>query len=329
MMRIEQFHVVLCSHNGEKYIQEQIRSILRQSETIDAIHVHDFASTDGTLVILDSLRSEAGGKLAITSHSDAPGTSASFIRALQLTEPLLGEKSCVFLADQDDVWLPEKLVTIKGELARRQLGPNEPFILFHDVQVVDEELRLMRPTYYTGNPFRLPRDVDGVRLMMANPAIGHTMLLSPPLVHKIVAWPETGHYMMHDWLAMLIASRIGRIEHVPLALSLYRQHGNNVLGAFRTRPGVPSVTRLLNFVDRLINQAVSFSRAIRLLPARTGVPSSEQRSLEALCRQGYRTSAVALSIAALVRGPTWQRKAIGLLLLTRAFIGPLNRRSAQ
>lgn len=325
----ERFHVVLCSHNGEKYIQDQIRSILRQSETIDAIHVHDFASTDGTLAVLDNLRSESGGKLAITRHSDAPGTSASFIRALQLTEHLLGEQSYVFLTDQDDVWLPEKLATIRRELAHRQLAPNEPFVLFHDVQVVDEELRLMWSTYYTGNPFRLPRDLDGVRLMMANPAIGHTMLLSPPLVHKIVAWPETEHYMMHDWLAMLIASRIGRIEHVPLALSLYRQHNNNVLGAFRTRPGVPSVTRLLNFVDRMVIQATSFSHAIRLLPARGGVRSIEQRCLETLCRQGYRASAVALSIAALVRGPTWQRKAIGLLLLARAFIGPLDRRFAQ
>jgi rhamnosyltransferase len=236
------FHVVLCSHNGAAFIEDQIDSILRQGDGIAVVHVHDFASRDGSREVLDRLKTEVGNRIQLHYHHDAPGAAASFIRALQHTAPTLTERSLVFLADQDDVWLPEKLATISTELERRHLSPTEPFILFHDVHVVDETLQMMRSTYYTGNPFSVPRDLDCTRLLMANPAIGHTMLMSPALIDLLTAWPDTDCYMMHDWLAMLIASRTGRVEQIPLALSLYRQHENNVLGAYRTRGGSASVS---------------------------------------------------------------------------------------
>ncbi len=321
------FRVVLCSHNGEQFIEEQIDSILQQGDEIDAIHIHDFASLDGTRTVLERLQKTAGNKLSITHHADAPGTAASFVRALRLTAPSLPDGSMIFLADQDDVWLPNKLETIQAELAERRLSAGVPFVLFHDVHVVDEKLTLMRPTYYTGNPFRVPRDLDRARLLMANPAIGHTMLISVPLVRKLVTWPDVDRYLMHDWLAILIASRLGRIEQIPVALSLYRQHGNNVLGAYRTGGKFASVSRLLDFVDRVVGQAVAFSRAAHALRRTPGACAIEDSRLEALCRRGYRSAAAALSVKAVTHGPTWQRKALGALLLLRAIIGTTDKRA--
>lgn len=328
MPTAEPFHVVLCSHDGERFIEEQVRSILDQLREADIVHIHDFASTDGTRVVLDRLRAVAGDRLSVTLHADAPGAAASFVRALRLTLPVLTDRSLVLLSDQDDVWLPGKLETIASELAKRGLSPGEPFILFHDVRVVDEDLNTTRPTYYTGDPFRVPRDLDRSRLLMANPAIGHTMLMSAPLVRELAAWPEIDRYMMHDWLAVLIADRIGRVEQVPAALSLYRQHGGNVLGAYRTRSGIASVSRLLRFADRMTWQAVAFSRAVHGARARSDGRRIGASRLDAPCRRGYRSAAAALSVAALVRGPTWRRKAIGALLLARAVLGPAERKRA-
>jgi glycosyltransferase involved in cell wall biosynthesis len=316
------FQVVLCSHNGASFLNEQITSILTQGDAIEVVRVHDFASMDNSRLVLDRLKEQFGPRIELTFHPDAPGASASFLRALQLTAPNLPEGSLVFLADQDDVWLPGKLATIERELQRCMLNPADPFILFHDVHVVDETLRATRLTYYTGNPFAVPRDLNRSRLLMANPAIGHTMLMSPALIRLIATWPETQYYMMHDWLAILIASRVGRVEYVPEALSLYRQHDNNVLGAYRTRGGMASVSRLLKFTDRMVIQAMSFARAVHCLAPNHTVATSR---LETLCRRGYRSAALALSVGAVVRGPTWQRKAIGLLLLVRAIIGSHNQ----
>lgn len=324
-----QFCVVLCSHNGCEFIEEQIHSILDQGESVGIIHVHDFASTDATRTLLEDLKSKSGTRLTVSYHSDAPGAAASFIRALRETEPLLAEGQSVFLADQDDIWLPNKLATIKEHLSKRELSPNSPFVLFHDVQVVDDSLRELRPTYYTGNPFRVPRDLHPVRLLMANPAIGHTMLLSTPLVGKLTTWPDIEQYLMHDWLSILIASRFGRIEHIPIALSLYRQHDSNILGAYRTGKKLVSLSRLFSFVDRMINQAVYFTRTTRNSQKQIQGSKIGSSPVDALCRRGYRSAAIALSVGSLIYGPTWQRKLIALLLFVRAFLGPIGKGSSK
>lgn len=319
MIEDYRFSVILCSHNGDRFVREQIQSILDQEERVEAIYVHDFASRDDTRAVLQEIQAEAGDVVRLTFHDHASGASASFLEALRHTAPLLGERTLVFLADQDDVWLPGKLAIVRREVEQRRLDTAKPMLLFHDVQVVDAKLNPIRPTYYTGNPFQVPRDLDARRLMMANPAIGHTMLLSAALVRIVTDWPESDRYLMHDWLAILIASRLGRVEMIPQALSLYRQHDANVLGAYRTHGRIASVSRLLRFIDRMILQATAFSLALPATSTRGGAAGS---GLERLCRRGYRSTALALSWAALVHGPTWQRKAISLLLFARAIVGP-------
>jgi len=323
------FYVVLCSHNGSSFIEEQIRSILNNGTAIMAIHIHDFASTDDTRRILARLRIEYAEQLNVTYHADAPGASASFIRALRLIEPLLMDESLVFLSDQDDVWLPNKLGTVIDELAARRLAPNSPFLLFHDVEVVDENLQRVRRSYYTGNPFQIPRDLNRSRLLLANPAIGHTMLMSKALIHEIISWPMADNFMMHDWLAILVANEIGRVEYIDKQLSLYRQHESNILGAYRTRRRVVSFDRLFQLTDELIWQAVNFSQTLRTKGAQRRKNASTNTYLERICGGGYREAALALSVLAFSYGPTWQRKALGFFLFARAFLGPRRKRYTQ
>jgi glycosyltransferase involved in cell wall biosynthesis len=319
MIASPHFAVILCSHNGDRFIVEQLRSILGQPFAV-SVYVHDFASHDGTRAALDAMRGETGGRITLTFHNRAPGAAASFLLALRGTLPLLPDNALILFADQDDVWRPEKLATIVREMELRALSPATPFLLFHDVAVVDADLAPLRSTYYTGNPFRVPRDLDRRRLMMANPAIGHTMLLSSPLARIVAGWPDGERYLMHDWLTILIASRIGTVVQIPEALSLYRQHDSNVLGAYRTRGGIGSLARLLTFVDRMTGQAMRFARTVNGLQCGNGAVRATY--LDLACRRGYRIAALALAWAAAVHGPTWQRKAISLLLLARAVIGP-------
>lgn len=316
------FGVVLCSHNGSRFIEAQITSILNQESKVDSIHVHDFASRDDTRSIVQSIVAASNSRVMLTMHETAPGPAKSFIEALRQTVPLLPDDATIFFADQDDVWLPDKVETVRQEIMARDISPSEGVLLFHDVKVVDTDLNVIRDTYYTGNPFKVPRDLHPVRLLMANPAIGHTMLLTAPLARRVIAWPNFNCYMMHDWLSILVASRTGKIHYIPKALSLYRQHDSNVLGAYRTGRRVAPLARLMNFVDRVAHQAVCFSRATAQINERTNSSSVAVR-LELACSRGYRSAAWALAVAAMRQGPTWQRKAIGLLLLVRVIVGPL------
>jgi glycosyltransferase involved in cell wall biosynthesis len=320
---VSHFSVVLCSHNGGHFIAAQIRSIFEQTQQVDAVHVHDFASRDDTRAIVEAMAGNCGGRLRLTTHEVAPGPAASFLTALRLILPTLTNDGLVLFADQDDVWLPHKIEALRQSMATSAILTSDPVLVFHDVEVVDTDLKQIRPTYYTGNPFRVPRDLDPVRVMMANPAIGHTMMLSVPLAQRIVDWPNAGDYLMHDWMAILIASRAGRIHFVDQRLSLYRQHDSNVLGAYRSRRRTAPLPRLMRFVERQTRQAMSFSHAVAGLPDLT-VASKAAVRLESRCRRGYRSAAFALGLAAFRHGPTWQRKAIGALLIARSIAGPMN-----
>ena len=317
-----QFYVVLCCHNGARYIEAQVNSIIAQGDSITKILIHDFASKDATRQYLQALAAAEPDRVELFFHDDAPGAAQSFIRAIRQISPRLDDNALVFLSDQDDVWLNDKIETIDAELVRQGLTAIEPFILFHDVRVVNDELNVIRETYYSGNPFALPRDLDFGRLILANPAIGHTMLLSPPLLKALASWPIASGFLMHDWLAILIASRIGRLAYINQPLSLYRQHDANILGAYRTRSRWASFARLLSFSDKLVIQARTFAQSVEAARSSPGIKIARQSQLERHCQGGYRRAAIALAVAAAIRGPTWQRKAISGLLMTRAVLGP-------
>ncbi|MDA9787016.1 glycosyltransferase, partial [Pontimonas sp.] len=100
--------VVVCTYNGEKYLREQLRSILDQTRPADEIVVSDDGSTDSTLEIVAELSSGAGGTGTplwnVQKRKRPMGVSGNFASALAKAQ---GE--FIALADQDDVWEPDRL----------------------------------------------------------------------------------------------------------------------------------------------------------------------------------------------------------------------------
>src|SRR5688572_29064227 len=101
---------VMCTYNGERFLREQLDSIVNQSITVDEIIVADDGSTDDTLRIIADLveRLECDGpRIGVTvlaAEARPLGVSRNFERALRASR---GE--IVFLADQDDVWRPDRI----------------------------------------------------------------------------------------------------------------------------------------------------------------------------------------------------------------------------
>ena len=103
-------HVLLCSHNGENFIKDQILSIINQEEKIDYIHIFDFASTDTTYdQIIEIKETHKNYAWNISKINHAPGPAASFFYAIKKVSPLISSTDFILLADQDDVWLKNKV----------------------------------------------------------------------------------------------------------------------------------------------------------------------------------------------------------------------------
>jgi len=306
-------HVLICSHNGENFIGEQIESILRQEARIDRVHVYDFASKDRTRDIVSALAT-AHPQVSLTAFPQAPGASRSFFLAFNDLAAKVDAGDIVFICDQDDVWLPGKAGTVLQAFDSQAPGPKNA-LFFHDVMVVDSNLAVLRKTYYTGNPFEIPRDLDPERILLANPIIGHTMAATGALLQNFCRDIRPAGFLMHDWALALYASREGSIHFVDQPLSLYRQHDANVLGAYGKRPLSAVFSRTLSFATGLITQSQSL--ASQLLTLRSESRSVSDRRVLAARNSRFAT-AWALAVMALRTGPTLKRKSLFMFLLISA-----------
>lgn len=312
-------HLLLCSHNGERYIKEQLLSILNQEEAIKYLHIFDFASHDQTVKIIEDLQENyPNHQWHINQIDHAPGAAASFFYAIKKISPLVQPKDCVFFADQDDFWLKNKSSIIQEIFLKEiQQSPKDRLLIFHDVAIADENLQIFQPSFYTGNPYSVPRDLACDRLILCNPIIGHTMAISGALLHLAAQNLHSPNYLMHDWAIGLLASRTGKIfySNTP-ALSLYRQHDANILGTSKKRSLINKFFRIHSFAKKIVIQTKEFSLLLKKIE-----PEIKHRNkIDTFLKKITHTSLaihLLLGFMALVRGPTIQRKLLSIFILMR------------
>jgi glycosyltransferase involved in cell wall biosynthesis len=308
-------HVLMCCHNGAEFVSEQLESIALQRMKIDIVHLHDFGSSDATVARAEAVAIRAGLSLQVTCHASAPGAALSFFAAMRNLAEKVGSGDVIFLCDQDDVWLPDKTFRVMESLRSHLSAECNPEVAcFHDVKVTDRRLDIARETYYTGDPFAVPRDLEPRRLVLSSPVIGHTMAVTGALLHRVVRMATPDCYLMHDWATVLFASRFGVITFVPEALSLYRQHGKNVLGAYGRRGIFARLARVYRFADAVVQQALGF-----LKDTETEQPKvPECAAFDSLIRRAATRSVplayLRLSITAARTGPTNERKLLGFFI---------------
>ena len=133
---MEKIDVLMATYNGEKYLREQIDSILNQTYSNINLIISDDCSTDKTQEILKEYE-QKDSRVILKLHKERFGIIKNF-------EYLLNQvKSDYYmLSDQDDVWLPEKI-----EKSFKKLNDENADLVFADLEVVDENLKTIYPSY--------------------------------------------------------------------------------------------------------------------------------------------------------------------------------------
>ena len=226
--------VILCTYNGEKYLEKQIRSIMEQDREDFCLLYSDDGSSDSTKAILQSLQERYGKKMLAFPRSMKSGSPAkhflSILSALAKGEVYIENLEYIFLADQDDCWFPDKLSktisVIKEE--ERKFGESLPILCHTDCTLVNAKGELLAKSYRSyqklpGASYRFSR------LLLQNHVTGASVGINKALLQYCKEIPA--EVKMHDhWLALL-ANCFGEIQYLPYASYAYRQHGENVLGA--------------------------------------------------------------------------------------------------
>ncbi|MBC7590501.1 MAG: glycosyltransferase family 2 protein [Salinibacterium sp.] len=223
----ERVSVALCTHNGARFVGEQLRSILAQSTTPDEIVLSDDASTDDTVAIATTLVDSAalpGLDFVVLCNPVALGVTANFEGAIRATTGDL-----IVLSDQDDLWHPDRLSRALREFASRP----ELDLVFGNARLVDAsgadlERSLFDVLEVTEHDLNALHRGDGFSVFIRrNIATGATVMFRRRLLD--VALPFPSGWVHDEWLAMLAAA-IGQLDALSDRLIDYRQHGSNLIG---------------------------------------------------------------------------------------------------
>jgi glycosyltransferase involved in cell wall biosynthesis len=288
MRCLPEVEVLLATYNGERFLRQQIDSILEQDYSGLRILARDDGSSDGTLAILEEYAASHPDKFQLIP-TDVPSRSpkGNFLRLMHASQA-----PYVMFADQDDVWHTDKVSSTLALMRQlvAQYGSDVPLLVFTDLVVVDENLTVRHESLW--HLFRIDpsRIADLGRLLRQNVATGSTMMLNRPLLQLALNMPE--HAFMHDWWVALLASALGHAAYLNRPTVQYRQHGSNVLGAVEPeRPNL--IPRLRHHDNRRAEWELYWNQAKALFSLHGDSMSKANREIaEAFVRCGESGSPV-------------------------------------
>jgi glycosyltransferase involved in cell wall biosynthesis len=209
----DRLRVLLSTHNGARFLIEQVESVLGQRDVQVELCIRDDGSTDTTLMLLGELCS-ADSRVTYTTGK-CLGPAQSYLKMLSETPD---DIEYVALCDQDDVWIDGKLARAAAWLAPLQ----GPAMYCSAVEVVDQNLR---PVGIHRTCRRRPALANA---LVQNIATGSTIVVNRPalrLFRRVPAGP-----VMHDWWIYAVIAAAGTVRYDPSTWVLYRQHGTSSIG---------------------------------------------------------------------------------------------------
>lgn len=204
--------VCIATYNGQKYIKEQIDSILVQLQEEDEIIVSDDGSTDNTLEIIRELND---GRIIIIKNNLKKGVNHNFENALKNAKG-----DFVFLADQDDIWLPNKI-----DICLRELVLND--IVVSNCIVIDENKNIIQDSY-----FDLVKSGKGFfKNFYKSTYLGCCLAFKKEIIKKVLPMPEN-LLMFHDWWFGFISELCFKVKFVDTPCMYYRRHSETNSNTF-------------------------------------------------------------------------------------------------
>lgn len=237
--------VALCTYNGENYLLPQLESITQQTILPDEVVICDDVSTDKTIDIIERFRLSAPFSVRLYRNEQNLGSTKNFEKAISLSHG-----DIIFLSDQDDLWLPEKIQKIMSLLE----ADHDVEVVFTDGYIVNNNLEVLDTLWnkitFTPQEQALWKNGHAFEqlLLYNNRATGATMAIRRSFLSHVLPF-EVMNFWIHDGIITLKAALYNKILYLNEKLILYREHANQQLG-FR---GVPEEQPLQSLMNKIKN----------------------------------------------------------------------------
>lgn len=226
--------VCLASYNGEKYIKDQISSILQQLTDNDELIITDDGSIDRTIEIINEFNDN---RIKLLHNNNCHGVNRNFQNALSRAHG-----DYIFLSDQDDVWLPGKVSECIKHLSTNSC-------VVHDCIVVDNNLNVINDSF-----FKLRNSKKGFWYnIYKNTYLGCCMAFRRELLDYVLPIPNTNCFYHDNWIGCIADLRFNVI-YIPFKGILFRRHNANTSSSARRSK--------FNIYHKLINRLVQVAFAI-------------------------------------------------------------------
>lgn len=250
----------MAVYNGEKYLSQQIDSILAQSSEDWHLYICDDGSVDRTDDIVLGYVRQYPERITVSKNQKPTGSACSnFMGMLKQSEA-----EYVMFSDQDDFWHPDKVrLTFEKMKRMEQSHGKGPLLVHTDMEIADSELNLLSPSFVRFQGLN-PEQNTLNRLLCQNNVTGCTVMMNRALADLVKDAPAE-KMLMHDWWIALAAAAFGRIGFVDKPLSKYRQHGNNQLGAVNNGnfAGVKRIVKNSAYTKKRVNATYGQAKAFR------------------------------------------------------------------
>ena len=217
--------ILLATYNGEKYIREQLNSIINNLYSNLKLIISDDASTDATLTILREFEDKYSF-ISVINHEDTPhGAFYNFQNLIQFVKTKKINADYYMFSDQDDVWKEDKIQDSVSEIEKQNDG--KPVLIYTSKEYVDENLEPLG--------FNVPKeDLFDINILHQNKTYGCTYIFNKQLLDKL-DYQAPDFFINYDHYVAFQAFLYGNVYYFPEKTILYRQHGNNVSGIVKRK----------------------------------------------------------------------------------------------
>jgi glycosyltransferase involved in cell wall biosynthesis len=213
--------ILLSTCNGEKYLSQQLESILKQDHTDWRLIIRDDGSTDSTVGIIDKFSGDNPNRVSIIKDNKGNiGYNASFMELYKCSTA-----DYIMLCDQDDFWYPDKISSLLSALQKTE-RENKMALVFGDLDIADENLDITGDSFLRKMRYK---SSEGQQVFfLANYVPGCNIMFNKALLKQVLATENIIGY--HDQWIMMVAAAVGKVVCIEKPLMKYRIHDKNAIG---------------------------------------------------------------------------------------------------
>lgn len=219
--------VALCTYNGEKFLREQIDSILNQTHLVHEIVVCDDCSSDTTMAIIEEYNAKHPNLFKIVSNETNLRSNKNFEKAISLTTG-----DYIFLSDQDDIWRNDKVEKIMEVFSKNPTAEG----VFSNANFIDKkserifpELSLWSSVNFFESSIKSENDLYKSLINIGNFLTGATLCIKKEVRTDLFPFKTIDNFIHDEWIAYILTKRKTLFFSNEKLIS-YRLHSNQQLG---------------------------------------------------------------------------------------------------